>query len=284
MGGSDAVRPTAGNHAGADRLDQHLVARGFYSTRSQAAAAILAGDVDVVGLVRPRPGDRVRGEPAVSIRATLRYASRGGLKLEGALARWPVPVEGAVCADLGASTGGFTDCLLQHGATRVYAVDVGHGQLAWRLVQDPRVVVRDRTNARYLRAADLPEPVRVVTADLAFISLSRVFASVADLLAAGGDTVCLVKPQFEAGPERVGRRGVVREPAVWHDVLAAVCAAAETEGLRVRGLAVSPLLGPQGNAEFLLWARPGEDAGFADAGTAAIEAAVEAARALSRPS
>jgi 23S rRNA (cytidine1920-2'-O)/16S rRNA (cytidine1409-2'-O)-methyltransferase len=265
-----------GGRPAPERLDQHLVRRGFYETRSQAAAAVLAGDVRVAGSEHPRPGDAVRGEPAVEVRRPPRYASRGGLKLEEALSRWPVAVEDAVCADLGASTGGFTDCLLQHGARRVYAIDVGHGQLAVRLREDPRVVAMDRTNARYLERGALPEAVTLVTADLAFISLTRVVGAIAALLACGGEAVCLVKPQFEAGPERVGRRGVVRDPAVWQDVLWSVAGAFAEAGLGVRAMAPSPLPGPEGNVEFLLWAALGE------AGLSVAErkrAAMEATRA-----
>ena len=256
-----------------ERLDQHLVRRGLFASRSQAAAAVLAGEVRVEGSAHPRPGDPVRGEPAVEILSPPRYASRGGLKLEAALERWPVPVAGAVCADLGASTGGFTDCLLQHGARRVYAIDVGHGQLALRVRQDARVVVMDRTNARYLHAGSLPERVAVVTADLAFISLTRVAGAISAILAPGGHSVCLVKPQFEAGPERVGRRGVVRDPSVWREVVLAVAEALETVGLRAMAVAASPLRGPEGNAEFLLWSQEGAQG----LGPAALSAAVEAA-------
>ncbi|MCL6595188.1 MAG: TlyA family RNA methyltransferase [Firmicutes bacterium] len=260
-----------------ERLDQHLVRRGLFATRSQAAAALLAGEVEVEGAERPRPGDRVRGEPAVRLRSGPRYASRGGRKLEAALERWPVPVAGAVCADLGSSTGGFTDCLLAHGARRVYAVDVGRGLLAWRLRQDARVVVREGTNARHLRADDLPERVEVVTADLAFISLTKVAPAIGDLLRAGGHAVCLVKPQFEAGPARVGRRGVVADPADWRRAVTAVAASLAAVGVGARAVMASPILGPEGNAEFLLWAEAGAGHGLA---TAELEEAVAAALAL----
>ena len=273
----------AGERPAVERLDQHLVRRGLFGTRSQAAAAILAGEVAVEGRARPKPGDPVRGEPAVTLRRAPRYASRGGLKLEAALESWPVPVQDAVCADLGASTGGFTDCLLQHGARRVYAVDVGYGQLAARLRDDPRVVVMDRTNARHLGAGALPERVGLVTADLAFISLTKVAPSMVALLAPGGQVVCLVKPQFEAGPARVGRRGVVRSPAVWREVLAAVGAALGASGLATRAIAPSPLLGPEGNVEFLLWAALGDRPGAAGAPAAEVERAVGQAVDRGRP-
>lgn len=257
--------------------------RGLYETRSKAAAALLAGEVQVAGSANPRPGDAVRGEPAIEVRRPPRYVSRGGLKLEAALECWPVAARGAVCADLGASTGGFTDCLLQHGAARVYAVDVGHGQLAVRLRDDPRVVVLDKTNARYLGRGSLPEGVSLVTADLAFISLTRVAPAIAALLGEGGQTVCLVKPQFEAGPERVGRRGVVRDPAVWRDVLLAVAAAFAAAGLTARGVMASPLRGPEGNAEFLLWALTGAGGLTAAEIEAAVDDAVRVAAAGAAP-
>lgn len=239
---------------------------------------MLAGEVRVAGSPRPRPGDPVRGEPAIEVRRPPRFASRGGLKLEAALERWPIPVEGAVCADLGASTGGFTDCLLQHGARRVYAIDVGHGQLALRLRDDDRVVAMDRTNARYLERGALPEAVSVVTADLAFISLTRVAPAIAALLGEGGHSLCLVKPQFEAGRARVGRRGVVRDPAVWREVIVGVARSLAASGLGARDVAASPLLGPEGNAEFLLWCATGGGALGEDAlGQAVARAAAAVA-------
>ncbi len=268
--------PRAGA-ASSERLDQHLVRRGLYTSRSQAAAAILAGEVRVAGVERPRPGDPIRGEPAVVIREAPRFVSRGGRKLEAALERFPVPVMGAVCVDLGASTGGFTDCLLQHGAARVYAVDVGYGQLALSLRQDPRVVVMERTNARYLTADSLPERPTVLTADLAFISLERVAGAIASLLAPGGHGVLLVKPQFEAGPARVGRRGVVRDAAVWQDVLRTVAAALGDAGLGTLALLPSPVRGPEGNVEFLLWCRRDEPPLAAPALDLAVASAVRAA-------
>lgn len=239
------------------RLDAYLVALGLFDSRSRAQAALLAGEVEVDGRVRPKPGDRVflRKPPSVRLRARPRFVSRGGEKLEGAFARWPLSVAGRVCADLGASTGGFTDCLLQHGARRVYAVDVGYGQLHPSLAQDPRVVVCDRTNARYLTPESFPDAVSFVTADLAFISLRLVLPAVSAVLAAagGGDAVLLVKPQFEAGRADVGKRGVVRSPYVWRRVLEEVMAAARAQACTVQDAAPSPVRGPEGNVEFLLW-------------------------------
>jgi len=239
------------------RLDAYLVALGLFATRARAQAALLAGEVEVDGREHPKAGDRVSVDrpPNVRVRARPRFVSRGGEKLEGAFARWPLTVEGRVCADLGASTGGFTDCLLQHGARRVYAVDVGYGQLHPSLARDPRVVVRDRTNARYLTPESFPEAVSFVTADLAFISLRLVLPAISAVLGAagGGEAVLLVKPQFEAGRADVGKRGVVRTPAVWRRVLLEVMAAARAQACAVQDAVPSPVRGPEGNVEFLLW-------------------------------
>ena len=179
--------------------------------------------------------------------------SRGGLKLAAGLDAFHVSVAGAVCADVGASTGGFTDCLLQRGAARVYAIDVGYGQLAWKLRQDERVVVMERTNARYLES--LPEPVRIVTLDASFISLSLLFPAVVGWLAPGADIIPLIKPQFEAERDQVGKKGVVRDPTVHSQVLARVAGYAEQNGLAVLGLIRSPVTGPAGNVEFLMHLR-----------------------------
>lgn len=236
-----------------ERLDVELVRRGLVPSRERARAEILSGNV----LVDERPIDKagapVRPESTIRLReAPLRYVSRGGLKLEAALDTWPVDPTGRVCADLGASTGGFTDCLLQRGATRVYAVDVGYGQLAWSLRQDPRVVVLERTNVRHLTA--LPEPVSLVVGDLSFISLRLVLPNVRALVAPGGDAVLLVKPQFEVGRARVGRGGVVRDEEARADALADVEAAARGHGFVVRGERESPVPGAKaGNREWLLW-------------------------------
>ena len=200
-----------------------------------------------------KPGQAIPVDAPLEVRGGPRFVSRGGEKLAGALESFSIRVEGRICLDLGASTGGFTDCLLQHGARRVYAVDVGRGLLAWKLRRDPRVVVMEGINARYLKPEDLPETPTLATIDLSFISLRHVFPAVAAILPAGGEVIALVKPQFEAGREEVGRRGVVRRPAVHRAVLAAVLEEAARNGFGLAGLTYSPLLGPEGNIEFFAW-------------------------------
>ena len=258
------------------RLDRLLVARGLVESRSIAQRLIRAGEVLVEGQLVDKPGTQVPVEAAIRLKARPRFVSRGGEKLAAALERFDVPVEGRVAADIGASTGGFTDCLLQHGAAKVYAIDVGYGQLAWKLRRDPRVVVMERTNARYLRA--LPEKVGLIVSDLSFISLRLVYATAIDWLEERGDVVSLIKPQFEAGRREVGKGGVVRDPRVHRRVLEEVAAAMAKLGLGLRGLMASPLLGPAGNVEFLGWWRLGEEA--AQEREALIAAALEEARAV----
>ncbi len=241
---------------GKERLDLLLVARGLVESRSLAQRLIRAGEVLVEGQIFDKPGMRVDVEVDIALRTRPRYVSRGGEKLAAALARFPVQVAGRVVADIGASTGGFTDCLLQHGAARVYAIDVGYGQLAWSLRQDPRVVVMERTNARYLES--LPESVHLIVSDVSFISLRLIYATAVHWLKPGGDVVSLIKPQFEAGRRDVGKGGVVRDPAVHRRVLRQVAEAMAALGLGLRGLMRSPLRGPAGNVEFLGWWRLGE--------------------------
>ena len=178
---------------------------------------------------------------------------RGGLKLEKAMACFDISLIGKTCMDVGASTGGFTDCMLQNGAERVYSVDLGYGQLAWKLRSDPRVVNLERTNARYLTAEQIPEPIDFFSVDVSFISLSRIFPAVVPLLKEGGEGVCLIKPQFEAGREKVGKKGVVRDPAVHEEVILSVCGFASSAGLSVCGLTFSPVKGPEGNIEYLVF-------------------------------
>jgi len=227
-------------------------------SRSVAQRLIMAGEVRVDGQVALKPGREIDRQVAIEVAAAPRFVSRGGEKLEAALTAFGLEPRQAVCADVGASTGGFTDCLLQHGALRVYALDVGHGILHWSLRQDPRVVVLERTNARYVEA--LPEPVDWATIDASFISLRLILPAVVRWLKPEAELVALVKPQFEAGRKAVGRGGVVRDPQVHRQVLEVVTGALGPLGLHAWGLIRSPLLGPRGNVEFLLWARPGRPA------------------------
>jgi len=215
---------------------------------------IIGGGVTVDGVVQTKPGHKTLLSSDVAlVHEPLPYVSRGALKLKHALEVFPVEVAGKVAADIGASTGGFTEVLLEAGATRVYAIDVGYGQLAWKLRQDPRVLVLERTNIRHLES--LPEPVDLAVIDTSFISLRQVLPAVRTLMRPDGEAVTLIKPQFEAGRERVGKGGVVRDATVWRDVLRAVLGFAEETGWAVRGLAASPIRGPAGNVEFLAYLR-----------------------------
>ena len=233
------------------RMDLLLVERGLAESRARAQRLIRAGLVRVGGQVSDKPGTQVPVSAEIALQARPRFASRGGEKMEAALLRFELDVAGAVVADVGASTGGFTDCLLQRGAARVYAVDVGYGQLDWRLRNDSRVVVMERTNARYLES--LPEPVDLVTADVSFISLGLILPAAVGWLRPDGQVVALIKPQFEAGRREVGKGGVVRDPDVHRRVLERVLGKAAGLGLGLRGLMPSPLRGPAGNVEFLGW-------------------------------
>nr|WP_325182034.1 TlyA family RNA methyltransferase [uncultured Oscillibacter sp.] len=248
------------------RLDLLLVERGLEESRQRAQALIMSGQVFVNGQRWDKPGMAAPGDAAVEIRGDrLPYVSRGGLKLEKAMACFPIRLEGAVCADIGASTGGFTDCMLQNGAAKVYAVDVGRGQLAWKLRSDPRVVCLERTNARYLSREQVPEELAFASVDVSFISLSLILPPLAALLGPEGEAVTLVKPQFEAGREKVGKKGVVRDPAVHLEVLERWLEHAAAAGLMVRGLTYSPIRGPEGNIEYLGYlGRGGEAAGALD--------------------
>lgn len=243
------------------RLDTLLVERGLADSRNRAAALIRAGQVLVDDTPRDKPGDLVHHEATVRLRGEgLRYVSRGGLKLEAALDAFGVDPTARVCADLGASTGGFTDCLLQRGAVRVYAIDVGYGQLAWSLRTDARVVVMERTNARHLES--LPEPPTLIVGDLSFISLNLILPAVLRLAAPGAEAVLLVKPQFEVGRDAVGRGGVVKDEALRRAALDGVAQAARAAGADVLGSMDSPLPGAkQGNVEHLLYLKlPGRAA------------------------
>ncbi len=245
------------------RLDQLLVARGLAAGRGEAHSLIAGGLVSSEGRVLAKPGLAVPREIALEVeRPVLAYASRGGIKLAAALDRFPMPVEGRIALDAGASTGGFTDVLLRRGAARVYAIDVGYGQLAWTLRTDPRVIVMERTNIRYLR--ELPEQPAVATIDVSFISLDLVLPAVTRLLAPDGQAVCLIKPQFEAGKHAVGKGGVVRDPSAHAMVLHRVLQRAQSDGWIVGGLMASPITGPAGNREFLAWLHHDPAAGSVD--------------------
>jgi 23S rRNA (cytidine1920-2'-O)/16S rRNA (cytidine1409-2'-O)-methyltransferase len=236
-----------------ERIDVLLVERGLAESRAKAQALILAGQV-VVGDQRvDKPGTQVSVDAELRLKGeVLPYVSRGGLKLKAAIDHFGLEVRGRVCADIGASTGGFTDCLLQEGAARVHAIDVGYGQLHEKLRTDPRVRSRERVNARYLTAEDLPEKVGVAVIDVSFISLTQVLPAVLPFLEPGGLLVALVKPQFEVGRERIGKGGVVRDAAARQEAIDTVAAFAREQGLEVRGVMDSPVPGPAGNVEALL--------------------------------
>lgn len=236
------------------RLDQAVVQQGWAPTRQKAQAIIMAGQVFLDGRRMDKAGAQIPAEAVLEVRGNpLPYVSRGGLKLEKAMQTWPITLAGAVCMDCGASTGGFTDCMLQNGAAKVYAVDVGYGQLDWKLRNDPRVINLERTNARYLTAEQIPEPLDFISVDVSFISLGLILPALRPLLGPAGQIVCLVKPQFEAGREKVGKKGVVRDPAVHREVLEQFLRHGEENRLVLRGLTWSPIRGPEGNIEYLGW-------------------------------
>ena len=232
------------------RLDVLLVERELTETRARAQALILAGDVRVNDQVIGKAGALVAEDATITIRAPLKYVSRGGLKLEGALDAFALDARDRICVDIGASTGGFTDCLLQRGVARVYAIDVGYGQLAWKLRNDPRVVIMDRLNIRHLDA--LPQPVDLAVIDVSFISLTLVLPVVKRLLQSRGECIALIKPQFEAGRAQVGRGGIVRDARVHRAVLEKIAQYAIANDWRVRGVCRSPITGADGNFEFFI--------------------------------
>ncbi len=234
-----------------------LVERGFFPSRERAQAAVLAGLVRVDGAPVAKPGLQLAADAAIEVLSPgCPYVSRGGLKLEAAIRAFALEVEGRVCLDVGASTGGFTDCLLQHGAARVYAVDVGYGQLAWRLRCDPRVIVIERTNARHLGREKISEPIDLATIDVSFISLKLIVPALVPLLRPRGRIVALVKPQFEVGRGQVGKGGVVRDPALHARVLSELQAFFRDQALRTSEPIPSPIAGPKGNREFFLLLQP----------------------------
>jgi 23S rRNA (cytidine1920-2'-O)/16S rRNA (cytidine1409-2'-O)-methyltransferase len=241
------------------RIDVALVERGIFPSRERARAAVLAGEVRVDGVVVTKAGHAVHDDAAIEVVERPRFVSRGGDKLAGALDAFGTDVAGVRAIDIGASTGGFTDCLLQRGAQSVVALDVGYGQLAWSLRTDDRVTVVERTNVRAAKPSELGAPFDIAVIDVSFISLRTVLPHVVAMLGEDGAMLALVKPQFEAGKGRVGKRGVVRDPAIHEEVLESAAIAAADAGLVVRGLGFSPIKGPEGNIEFWLWAaRAGE--------------------------
>lgn len=235
-----------------ERLDILLVRGGFFASREKAKTTIMAGQVYVNGQKEDKAGMKFDVDSVLEVRGkTLPYVSRGGLKLEKAVQSFGLNLEGLVCMDVGASTGGFTDCMLQNGAIRVYAIDVGHGQLAWKLREDDRVICMERFNARQLSPEDLPEQVSFSSIDVSFISLKLILEPVMSVLKEGGRIVSLIKPQFEAGREKVGKKGVVRDPKVHEEVITEVISYAAKIGLTPEGLTFSPVTGPEGNIEYL---------------------------------
>ena len=235
------------------RLDLLMVERALAPSREKAKAYIMSGDVYVDGQKEDKAGTMFKETVKIEVRGnTLPYVSRGGLKLEKAMNNFGVSLDGKVCMDVGASTGGFTDCMLQNGAVKVYSIDVGYGQLDWKLRNDPRVVCMEKTNIRYVLPEDLQEPAQFSSIDVSFISLTKVLLPVRNLLTDDGEIVCLIKPQFEAGREKVGKKGVVRDPAVHLEVIEKVIAYASTIAMERCHLSFSPIKGPEGNIEYLL--------------------------------
>lgn len=258
------------------RLDQLVFDLGLAESRERAKTTVMSGLVFVNGQRADKPGMQVSPDVNVEVKGTaLPYVSRGGLKLEKALKVFPIDVNGKVCIDCGASTGGFTDVLLKNGAAKVYSVDVGYGQLAWSLRNDERVVNMERTNIRYISSEQIPEPLDVCVMDLSFISVKLVLPAVCALLKDDAQLVCLIKPQFEAGREEVGKKGVVRDKAVHLSVIESVLSFAPTVGMTVMGLDFSPIKGPEGNREYLCYMKKGvHEAGLINA-AAVVEASHE---------
>lgn len=237
-----------------ERLDVLLVNRNLAESREKAKAIIMSGIVYVDGQKEDKAGTMFEDTVSVEVRGhTLAYVSRGGLKLEKAMTHFGVTLNGKICMDVGASTGGFTDCMLQNGAVKVYSVDVGHGQLAWKLRNDERVVCMEKTNIRYVTPEDIPDRIQFASIDVSFISLTKVLGPVKELLTEDGQIVCLIKPQFEAGREKVGKKGVVREKSTHLEVIKSVIAFAKSIGFGILNLEFSPIKGPEGNIEYLLY-------------------------------
>lgn len=244
-----------------ERLDVLLVKRGLAESREKAKAIIMTGNVFVEEQREDKAGSTFAEDAQIRIKGTpMKYVSRGGYKLEKAMELWHVPLQDKLCMDVGSSTGGFTDCMLQNGAVKVYAIDVGTNQLAWKLRQDERVVSMEKTNIRYVTPEDIADPIDFSSIDVAFISLTKVLISVWNLLKNGGRVVCLVKPQFEAGREKVGKKGVVRDKKVHEEVVCHIMTYALSMGFEILGLSYSPIKGPEGNIEYLLYIEKPQDA------------------------
>lgn len=244
-----------------ERLDVILVRQGHAPSREKAKALLMAGNVFVDNQREDKAGtlfDETKIKIEVKGRL-LPYVSRGGLKLERAIGQFPITLQDKVCMDIGASTGGFTDCMLQNGAGKVYAIDVGHGQLDWKLRNDERVVCMEKTNFRYVTDADIREPIDFASVDVSFISLTKILIPARNLLRQGGEMVCLIKPQFEAGRDKVGKKGVVRDRQVHIEVVRRIVDYADLIGFSVKGLTYSPIKGPEGNIEYLMWLEKREE-------------------------
>lgn len=237
-----------------ERLDQAVFSRGYAESREKAKAYIMAGVVFVNNQKADKPGMTIKPDDVLEVRSNpLKYVSRGGLKLEKAMEVFGLSLDKMICADIGASTGGFTDCMLQNGAEKVYAIDVGYGQLAWKLRTDKRVVNLERTNFRYVTQKEIPDPLDFASVDVSFISLSIIIPALVPLLKEMASAVCLIKPQFEAGKEKVGKKGVVRDPAVHKEVIEKIVNVMLDNRLSVLGLDYSPVKGPEGNIEYLIY-------------------------------
>ncbi len=259
-----------------ERLDVLLVQQGFAASRELAKAYIMAGNVYVDGQKEDKAGTKVAVTAALTVKGNqMKYVSRGGYKLEKAMEVFGIRLDGKICLDIGASTGGFTDCMLQNGASKVYAIDVGYGQFAWKLRNDARVVCLEKTNVRYVTQEQVPDAGDFASIDVSFISLTKVLPAVLGVLSEAGQLVCLIKPQFEAGREKVGKKGVVRDSSVHREVIEKIITYASTQNLGILGLDFSPIKGPEGNIEYLIYldrCRGGMDAGEVQARVDAVVA------------
>ena len=268
-----------------ERLDVMMVQRKLAPSREKAKAIIMSGNVYVDGQKEDKAGSMFKEEVTITVKENLLpYVSRGGLKLEKAMSHFSISLEGKVCMDVGASTGGFTDCMLQNGAVKVFSIDVGRGQLDWKLRNDKRVVCMEKTNIRYVVPEDIGEPVDFSSIDVSFISLLKVLPAVRDLLKTGGRIVCLIKPQFEAGREKVGKKGVVRDSVVHEEVIEKVASYALANGFSVHHLEFSPIKGPEGNIEYLMELEklPQDQTGLMDEGISIEKTVKEAHSALDK--